>query len=108
YRFTDGDGDGSRIGRTLTAPADTDERTVRFTFVSCQDITQGSNNAWRRMIYEDEKRATDQRLGFVMHLGDFVYEVVDHREDSKDGRRYNRKLNDLVRYPDGEKMAGFH
>ena len=47
YRFTDEEGNGSRVGRTLTAPAETDERSVRFTFVSCQDITQGANNAWR-------------------------------------------------------------
>ena len=108
YRFTDEEGHGSRIGRTLTAPAETDARSVRFTFVSCQDITQGANNAWRRMIFEDEKRSPENRLGFVMHLGDFVYEVVDYSEDSKDGRRYNRKLNDLVRYPDGEKLHDFH
>ena len=43
-----------------------------------------------------------------MHLGDFVYEVVDYSEDAKDGRRFNRKLNDLVRYPDGEKLHDFH
>ena len=76
YRFTDAEGNGSRIGRTLTAPSDNDARPVRFAFVSCQDITQGACNAYRRMIFEDERRAADERLLFVLHLGDFVYEVV--------------------------------
>src|SRR6185503_14020810 len=39
YRFSDEQGFGSRIGRTVTAPADDDERPVRFAFVSCQDVT---------------------------------------------------------------------
>jgi len=30
YRFTDEHGFGSRVGRTLTAPAENDERSVRF------------------------------------------------------------------------------
>ena len=36
YRFVDEDGNGSRIGRTLTAPAPDDPRPARFAFVSCQ------------------------------------------------------------------------
>src|SRR5205807_2294145 len=45
YRFTDSHGAGSRIGRTLTAPADTDSRPVKFAFVSCQNVNQGAQNA---------------------------------------------------------------
>src|SRR6188472_4623065 len=75
YRFTDEDGNGSRIGRTLTAPKESDPRPVRFTFVSCQDVGQSACNAYRKMIYEDERRPRDQQLGFVLHLGDFIYEV---------------------------------
>ena len=40
YRFTDRDGAGSRVGRTLTAPAADDARPVRFAFVSCQNANQ--------------------------------------------------------------------
>ena len=40
YRFTDADGFGSRIGRTITAPSDDDPRPVRFAFVSCQNVNQ--------------------------------------------------------------------
>ncbi len=46
----------SRVGRTLTAPVASDDRPVRFAFVSCQDITNGALNAYRRMIYEDVRR----------------------------------------------------
>src|SRR4051812_35639544 len=42
YRFADEDGNGSRVGRTLTAPKDNDSRPVHFTFVSCQDMTIGA------------------------------------------------------------------
>ncbi|MFL6785435.1 MAG: PhoD-like phosphatase N-terminal domain-containing protein, partial [Sphingomicrobium sp.] len=38
YRFTDEQGNGSRIGRTITAPAADDGRPVTFAFVSCQDV----------------------------------------------------------------------
>src|SRR5215469_12996739 len=54
YRFTDANGYGSRIGRTMTAPRDDDPRMVRFAFVSCQNANQGAQNAYRRMIFEDE------------------------------------------------------
>ena len=37
YRFSDADGNGSCVGRTLTAPREGDARPIRFTFVSCQD-----------------------------------------------------------------------
>jgi alkaline phosphatase D len=107
YRFTDEHGFGSRVGRTLTAPAAGDGAPVRFAFVSCQNVTQGACNAYRRMIFEDEKQPADQRLGFVLHLGDFVYEVVWYPEDRKQGM-YDRRLRDIVRYPQGEKISDFH
>jgi alkaline phosphatase D len=108
YRFTDGDGNGSRIGRTLTAPKDTDDRPVRFTFVSCQDIGQSACNAYRRMIWEDERRPRGEQLGFVLHLGDFIYEVCWYPEDKPGGRRYSRRIRDLFRYPDGEHLHDYH
>jgi alkaline phosphatase D len=51
YRFTDPEGLGSRVGRTITAPEVGDERPVRFVFVSCQNANQGAQNAYRRMIF---------------------------------------------------------
>ncbi|MGE5803936.1 MAG: alkaline phosphatase D family protein [Gemmatimonadota bacterium] len=107
YRFSDENGDGSRVGRTVTAPADGDPRPVRFAFVSCQDPTTGSLHAWRRMIYEDQRAAPDERLSFVLHLGDFVYEVVNYPEDRPNGY-YDRTVREIFRYPRGEKIRDFH
>ena len=107
YRFTDPGGAGSRVGRTITAPADDDPRAVRFAFVSCQDPTIGAMNAWRRMMYEDERAAPDERLAFVLHLGDFVYEVVNYPEDLPRGY-LDRTVREVVRYPRGQKIRDFH
>lgn len=107
YRFIDQHGLGSRIGRTLTAPAPDADRAVRFTFVSCQNAQQGAMNAYRRMIFEDEQAPPDERLDFVLHLGDFIYEVVWYPEDRPQGM-YDRKVTELVRFANGQKVADFH
>lgn len=108
YRFIDADGHGSRIGRTRTAGAPDDVRPVRFAFVSCQNICESAQNAYRRMIFEDERAQPEDQLAFVLHLGDFIYEVVDYPESRPGGRRYDRRLRDLIRFPDGEKISTFH
>ena len=97
YRFTDENNFGSRIGRTVTAPSGSDKRPVNFAFVSCQNVQQGACNAYQRMIWEDEKKPTHEQLGFVLHLGDFVYEIVWYPEDRPQGM-YARRLRDTVRY----------
>src|SRR2546423_13208162 len=107
YRFADKDGNGSRIGRTRTAPDSDDSRPVRFAFVSCQNVTQGAQSAYRRMIFEDERADPADRLAFVLHLGDFIYEIVWYPEDRPNGM-YDRRIRDLVRYESGEKIADFH
>jgi alkaline phosphatase D len=107
YRFTDHDGNGSRIGRTMTAPDWNDTRPVSFAFVSCQNANQGAQNAYRRMIFEDERAPEAERLNFILHLGDFIYEIVWYPEDRPQGM-YDRRLRDIVRYPDGEKINDFH
>jgi alkaline phosphatase D len=107
YRFTDAEGNGSRLGRTLTAPLDNDTRPVRFVFISCQNANQGAQNAYRRMIFEDERAAEEDRIGFILHLGDFIYEIVWYPEDRPQGM-YDRQLRDIVRYEHGEKIRDFH
>lgn len=107
YRFIDENGNASRIGRTLTAPADDDSRPVRFAFVSCQDVTIGACNAYRRMKYEDARRPRGEQLGFVLHLGDFIYEMVWYPEETPGGILRGRRLRDVVRYPQGEKIGKF-
>jgi len=106
YRFTDGEGNGSRIGRTITAPADDDPRRVNFAFVSCQNANYGTQNAYRRMFYEDQRAAAEDKLAFVLHLGDFIYELVWYPEER--AAYYDRKVRDIVRYEHGEKHEDFH
>ena len=107
YRFTDSEGFGSRVGRTITAPDVSDARPARFVFVSCQNANDGAQNAYRRMIFEDEHAAEADRIGFVLHLGDFIYEIVWYPEDRPQGM-YDRRIRDIVRYPHGEKIRDFH
>ena len=106
YRFTDETGAGSRIGRTITAPHSTDVRPVRFAFVSCQSVNEGAQNAYRRMIWEDERAPADAKLGFVLHLGDFIYEVVEYPEEVS--HRYDRTVFDIGKIPDARKVHNFH
>src|SRR3954468_10673877 len=106
YRFTDGEGNGSRVGRTITAPARNDPRRVNFAFVSCQDVNEGTLNAYRRMIFEDERARPEDQLGFVLHLGDFIYEVVEYPDEVK--TRYDRTIYEVGRIPDGGKVGHFH
>ena len=107
YRFTDHEGAGSRIGRTITAPAPDDLRPVRFAFISCQNTNDGAQNAYRRMIFEDQRASEQDQLGFVLHLGDFIYEIVWYPEDRPQGM-YDRRIRDIVRYEHGEKIDDFH
>ena len=106
YRFHDAGGAGSRIGRTITAPAHDDPRTVRFAFVSCQSVNEGAQNAYRRMIWEDRHAPADRRIGFVLHLGDFIYEVVEYPDEV--AHRYDRVINDIGRVPDARRVGNFH
>jgi len=106
YRFTDTDGNGSRVGRTITAPLPNDPRTVNFAFVSCQDVNEGKLNAYRRMIYEDERAPAAEQLDFVLHLGDFIYEVVEYPDEVK--TRYDRTIYEVARIPDGGKTGKLH
>ena len=106
YRFTDEHGFGSRVGRTITAPLTNDARPVNFAFVSCQDVNEGKLNAYRRMIFEDERAKPADQLGFVLHLGDFIYEVVEYPEELK--TRYDRTIYEVARIPDGGVIGKFH
>jgi alkaline phosphatase D len=106
YRFTDADGNGSRVGRTRTAPLPSDPRPVKFAFVSCQGVNEGKLNGYRRMIFEDERSRPEDQLDFVLHLGDFIYEVVQYPEDGKG--RFDRKVYEVARIPDAVKVSIFH
>jgi alkaline phosphatase D len=79
---------------------------VNFAFVSCQSVNEGKLNAYRRMIFEDERKPASEQLGFVLHLGDFIYEVVEYPDEVKS--RYDRIIYDVGRIPDGGKTSNFH
>jgi alkaline phosphatase D len=106
YRFIDAQDCASRVGRTRTAPLQNDERPVRFAFVSCQNINVGAQHAYRRMIFEDERAAPQEQLGFVLHQCDFIYEVVAYPEDNPNGL-WGRPIRQVVRLPHGEKVGIF-
>lgn len=107
YRFVDEQGFSSRVGRTITAPSDNADATVRFTFVSCQSPNESALNAYRKMIYEDEARPKNEQLNFVLHLGDFIYEVTWYAEDNPKGNR-GRQIKNLYKFPNGRKVGDFH
>jgi len=106
YRFTDEHGSGSRVGRTITAPSERDASPINFAFVSCQDVNEGKLNAYRRMIFEDERARAADQLGFVLHLGDFIYEVVQYPEEG--ATRYDRTIYEVARIPDGGATGKLH
>lgn len=76
YRFLTHDGKSvSPTGRTLTAPAADDPRAVNFAFVCCQNFEEGFYGAYARLLHDDAN------IDFVLHLGDFIYEVRGDRPD---------------------------
>ena len=65
YAFEAG-GERSPIGRTRTLPTATDH--LRFAMVSCAKFNAGFFNAYARIAARED-------LDFVLHLGDYIYEV---------------------------------
>src|SRR4029079_18077577 len=106
YRSTDAAGNGSRVGRTITAPLPDDPRPVKFAFVSCQDVNESKLNGYRAIIFEDERARPEDQLDFVLHLGDFIYEVVQYPDEGKP--RFGRNLYEVARIPDALKVSVFH
>jgi hypothetical protein len=58
------------------------------------------------MIFEDERTPVQEQLQFVLHLGDFIYEIVWYPEDRPQGM-YDRRIRDIVRYQTGKRFATF-
>ena len=75
YRFfTNND---SIEGQTHTAPAATADVQVNIAWVSCQDYQSGHFGAYRQLISDDAARPEADRVHFVVHLGDVIYETID-------------------------------
>lgn len=83
YRFLRRDDDrwrSSRTGRTMTAPAPSSDREVRFAVMSCQD--------YGGRYYHVHRHAAEQDLDFFVHLGDYIYETAgDPRFQEDDAAR---------------------
>lgn len=76
YRFIADNNTHHTVGRTRTAPAPGTDRDIRFAYASCQGYEAGFYGAWRTLVEEDKKRAPEEQLDFILHLGDFIYEMV--------------------------------
>lgn len=74
YRFFAGGDASPHVGRTRTAPLPGSRRPVRYAFLCCQNYEQGFFGALRRLVNDDMIAAPDERVEFVLHLGDFIYE----------------------------------
>ncbi|CAA0123723.1 Alkaline phosphatase D [Halioglobus japonicus] len=78
YRFLGGNtseaASVSRIGRTRTAPPPDHTGKVNLAFASCQSYEQAYYGSWARMLEDDRAAAEEDRIHFVLHLGDFIYE----------------------------------
>lgn len=75
YRFTAGR--DSIVGRTRTAPEATADVQVNLAWISCQDYVAGYYGGFRQMILDDDARPAADKIHFVMHLGDVIYETRD-------------------------------
>ncbi len=96
FRFRGDEQSLSRTGRTRTAPAAGESPPVNLAFASCQNYEQAHYGAWARMIADDKVAAENERIQFVLHLGDFIYERLWDQQPG--GGQPPRRLPD---FPDG-------
>ena len=73
-------------GQTRTAPDASTDTQVNIAWVSCQDYEPGNYGAYRQMLIDDAARADADKVHFVVHLGDVIYETV--------GSGYQKPLDD--------------
>jgi alkaline phosphatase D len=95
YRFLGAGGAMSRLGRTRTAPAPGQERTVNLAFASCQSFEQGYYGSWARMLADDTAAPAEEQIQFVLHLGDFIYERCWYQRS--DGSAQSRHVSPFPR-----------
>jgi len=101
FRFLGAEGSASRTGRTRTAPAPGQARPVTLAFASCQNYEQAFYGSWARMLEDDRTAPESQRIQFVLHLGDFIYERC--WPDRLDGSPPSRTVPP---FPDGREQDG--
>jgi alkaline phosphatase D len=70
YRFGF-NGTWSHVGRTKTAPAPEQAVPQRFAYLNCQDYIGRNYNTLAHLVQNESNR-----LDFVVHLGDYIYETT--------------------------------
>lgn len=114
YRFIDPDGGASRTGRTRTAPLGT-ARQLNIAVFSCQDYEQGYFTAYRRLILDDQAARPEDRIDFVMHVGDFIYQSIrgpdtiaepDHNGNRLKLMNRDGSVRRCAPFPSGGRVAG--
>ncbi|WP_422561416.1 alkaline phosphatase D family protein [Parvibaculum sedimenti] len=105
YRFFAGSDQAPFSGRTRTAPPRDAKRPVRFAFLCCQNYEQGYYGAYRRLVNDDIAAKPEDRIEFVLHLGDFIYEHTgDVPEEEKPARLIGPLPNGSTPWvPDGKR-----
>ena len=78
YRFMSGKNQTDILGRTCTAPSKENERQINVAFASCQSYEGGYYHSYRELIERDKKAEEKQKVDFVLHLGDFIYETLGY------------------------------
>lgn len=115
YRFVAGSDIVS--GRTYTAPPADADIPIRLAWVSCQDYTAGNFGAYRLLLEEDDERDEADRIRFVLHLGDFIYEtrgdyfqkpLGDDFEPIAPLRNADDTVRDVAEFPSGGGSTGDH
>ena len=101
YRFLGAGDTVSRTGRTRTAPAPDQAGEVKLAFASCQSYENAFYGSWARMLEDDAAAPEGDKIQFVLHLGDFIYERSWQRRS--DGTAQSRRLPD---FPDGIETDG--
>lgn len=75
YRFIAPDRTTSLTGRTWTAPQTDAPSEIQFAFVNCQERRHGFYGAYRELLKRDAAAPAQDKIRFVLHLGDFIYET---------------------------------
>jgi len=78
YRFIAENSVSDITGRTRTAPDFDSDRKIRFAIASCQSFEGGYYNAFRELINRDKTAPDNEKIDFVLHLGDFIYETLGY------------------------------
>lgn len=73
YRFDDGMGNTSQVGRTRTAPTGA-VSDLKFAVFSCSSVFSGFFNSYARVAEKADS------LNAAIHLGDYIYDFIDAEE----------------------------